>query len=245
MKVLTMPEVSDSFSGTTILATKGMHHQELHPAFTTLCPVELIMGSIIDEEDGDSFDTDGITFTISNPKRMSMDQYYLSQQTHLPDYEALVQLRVYQESKSGASTQTQPEVVVQPRSRFAVQPREDEGQEILPPYSSDLCLENVFMRKMELESVTRRADDRNWNRVFVSLQGTALTFYKYRSSGVFGTRPEFLDDFPDQPVPGKKGEFLQSYNLHLADVGIAADYTKCVSHSLLAILTDCRIGKVT
>lgn len=240
-----MPEVSDSFPGTTILATKGMHHQELHSAFRTVCPVEIIMDSIVNEEDGDNFETDGITFTISNSKRMSMDQYYLSQKTHLPDYEAVIQLQVHQESQSGASTQPRPEGLVQPRIKFAVQPREDEGQELLPPYSSDLCLENVFMRKMELESATRRADDRNWNRVFVSLQGTALTFHKYKSSGVFGTRPEFLDDFPDQPIEGKKGEFLQSYNLHLADVGIAADYTKCVSHSLPTILAHCWIGKVT
>ena len=94
------------------------------------------------------------------------------------------------------------------------------------------------MRKMELEGAVRRADDRNWTRVFATLQGTALMFHKYKSSGVFGTRPEFLDDCPDLPVEAKKGEFLCSYNLHLADAGIAADYTKFVSRPIMETLAD-------
>jgi hypothetical protein len=173
------------------------------------------MDTTSEEQDGANSTADRLSLTISNPKRMSMDQYYISQQAHLPDYGAL----------------TQPH---QPRPELSIEPREDEGQEILPSYSSDISLENVFMKKMELQGAVRRADDRNWNRVFVTLQGTALTFHKYKSSGVFGTRPEFLDDCPDLPVEGKKGEFLRSYNLHLADAGIAADCTKFVlraSHS--------------
>jgi hypothetical protein len=142
------------------------------------------MDTTSEEQDGDNSTADRLSLTISNPKRMSMDQYYISQLAHPPDYGALTQ-----------------------------------------PHQS---LENVFMKKMELQGAVRRADDRNWNRVFVTLQGTALTFHKYKSSGVFGTRPEFLDDCPDLPVEGKKGEFLRSYNLHLADAGIAADCTKFV-----------------
>lgn len=186
-----------------------------------------------EEQDGDSYTANRLSFTVSNPKRMSMDQYYISQQTHLPGYGALAQLQERYQPQPEPSIQSQPQPqpetsIIQPRPKPSIQPREDEGQEILPSYSSDISLENVFMKKMELEGAVNRADDRNWNRVFVTLQGTALSFYKYKSSGVFGTRPEFLDDFPDQPVEGKRGEFVRSYNLHRADAGIAADYTKCV-----------------
>jgi hypothetical protein len=173
-------------------------------------PRESEMDVSSEEHDGDEYSVNRLSLTISNSKRMSMDQYYIAQQAHPSDYSVLIQ-------------------PYQPRPEFSVQPREDEGQEILPSYSSDISLENVFMRKLELEGAVRRADDRNWTRIFATLQGTALTFHKYKSSGVFGTRPEFLDDCPDLPVEGKKGEFLRSYNLHLADAGIAADYTKLVS----------------
>ena len=193
-----------------------------------------------EEQYGDNYTANRLSITVSNPKRMSMDQYYISQQPHLPGYSALSQLQELYQPRPELSIrqqpqpQLQPESSVQQRPKLSIQPREDEGQEILPSYSSDISLQNVFMMKMELEGAVKRADDRNWNRVFVTLQGTALSFHKYKNSGVFGTRPEFLDDFPDQPVEGKKGEFVRSYNLHLADAGIAADYTKCVPpcHSL-------------
>lgn len=172
-----------------------------------------------EEQDGDHYAVNRLSLTISNPKRMSMDQYYITHQTHHLD--------------SSARTES-----YQPRPELSIQPRKDEEQDVLPSYSSDISLENVFMKKMELEGAIHRAEDRNWNRVFVTLQGTALTFYKYKSSGVFGVRPEFLDDCPDLPVAAKKGEFMRSYNLHLADAGIAADYTKFVLHAILAILTN-------
>jgi hypothetical protein len=165
------------------------------------------------EYNGDTYPADRLSLTITNLKRMSMDQYYIAQQTYLPDY--------------GTVTQS-----YQPPPELSIQSHEDEGHEILPAYSSDISLENVFMRKMELQSAVQRADDRNWSRVFVILQGTALTFHKYKSSGVFGTRPEFLDDCPDLPVEGKRGEFLRSYSLHLADAGIAADYIKFVPNAI-------------
>ena len=111
------------------------------------------------------------------------------------------------------------------RRKFNIQPREDEGREILPPYSSEISLENVFSRKMELEGAIHRATDRNWYRVSVMLQGTALTLYKYKSSGYFSTWSSDGGK-ADLVVPGKKGELLKSYNLQHADVGIAADYYK-------------------
>lgn len=103
------------------------------------------------------------------------------------------------------------------KHKYNIQPREDEGREVLPPYSTAISLENVFLKKMELEDAVHKASDRNWHKVLVTLQGTALQFHKYKSSALFK---------PDSPAMSKKGRFLQSYNLQYADVGIAADYVK-------------------
>lgn len=111
------------------------------------------------------------------------------------------------------------------RRKFNVQPREDEGQEVLPPYSCAISLENVFLRKMELEGAVHRAHDRNWNLVVATLQGTALTFHKSKTGNVFakiegGTRKH------DNPAGVKRAQVIRSYNLQHAEVGVAADYTK-------------------
>ena len=116
------------------------------------------------------------------------------------------------------------------RRRFgSIQPREDEGREALPPYSSAISLENVFMRKMELEGAVHQAHDRNWYKVMVTLQGTALTFHRCKSGGLFGGVLDGKKHSPDFPSGVTRGAFLRSYNLQHADVGIAADYVKYVS----------------
>ena len=112
------------------------------------------------------------------------------------------------------------------RRKFNIQPREDEGRETLPPYSSEISLENVFERKVELEGAIHRASDRNWYRVYATLQGTALTFHKSKS-GYFSAWSSDSGR-SDEVAEGKKGPFLKSYNLQHADVGIAADYFKYV-----------------
>ena len=110
------------------------------------------------------------------------------------------------------------------RRKFNIQPREDEGREILPPYSSAISIQNVFLKKMELEGAVHRAGDRNWYRVVVTLQGTALKFHKFKGSALFGGKDD--GGKPDDSMASKKGVFLRSYNLQHADVGIAADYLK-------------------
>ncbi|KAB8296917.1 hypothetical protein EYC80_002326 [Monilinia laxa] len=112
------------------------------------------------------------------------------------------------------------------RNRFNIQPREDEGREELPGYSAGISLENVFMRKMELQGAIHRASDRNWYRVFATLQGTLLSFHKIKGSGVFGRERGEGKGTPDLPAGAKTGSLLASYNLLHADVGIAADYVK-------------------
>ncbi|CAD6442813.1 16dab0d7-a374-420d-98a9-e416915c7f31 [Sclerotinia trifoliorum] len=112
------------------------------------------------------------------------------------------------------------------RSRLNIQPREDEGRETLPGYSAGISLENVFMRKMELQGAIHRASDRNWHRVLATLQGTLLTFHKFKGPGLFGLECGERKGTPDMPAGTKRGSLLGSYNLQHAEVGIAADYVK-------------------
>jgi hypothetical protein len=114
-------------------------------------------------------------------------------------------------------------------TRFNIQPRPDEGHESLPPYSCSLSLQNVFLWKMELEGAIHQAADREWKRVVVSLQGTALNFYKVRGGGLFGRKRKGDDGEMEKERGGGKGGLIRSYNLQFAEVGIAADYTKYVS----------------
>ena len=107
------------------------------------------------------------------------------------------------------------------RRKFNIQPREDEGQEVLPQYSCAINLENVFMRKTELHGAVHRTQDRNWYREVVTLQGTALTFHKFKGGNVF------TDGKSDGAV-GKRGGFLRTYNLQHAEAGVAIDYLKYV-----------------
>ncbi|KAF4624067.1 hypothetical protein G7Y89_g14108 [Cudoniella acicularis] len=114
------------------------------------------------------------------------------------------------------------------RPKFNIQPREDEGREVLPPYSCAISLENVFLKKMELEGAVHRAHDRNWYRVVVALQGTALTVHKFKSGGVFSKLEGGVKPSADFPAGVKRGHVLKSYNLQHAEVGVAADYLKYV-----------------
>jgi len=153
--------------------------------------------------------------SVNNPPnayRHSMDEYYQREAMGSsiipsdapPDYDALLE---------------SPSL----RRRFNIQPREDEGREVLPPYSSAISLRAVFQRKMELEGAVHKAQNRNWVRVYVTLQGTALTFHKCKIPGILGSKGRTTPDFPAGTT---KGPLLQSYNLQHADVGIAADYVK-------------------
>ncbi|CZS93178.1 hypothetical protein WAI453_000873 [Rhynchosporium graminicola] len=110
------------------------------------------------------------------------------------------------------------------RRKFNIQPREDEGREVLPPYSSAISIQSVFLMKMELEGAVHQATDRNWYRVVVTLQGTALNLHKFKGSALFGAKDD--GGKPNDSLASKRGPFLRSYNLQHADVGIAADYLK-------------------
>ncbi|KAI9055175.1 hypothetical protein LZ554_000139 [Drepanopeziza brunnea f. sp. 'monogermtubi'] len=110
------------------------------------------------------------------------------------------------------------------RRKYNIQPREDEGREILPPYSSAISIQNVFSKKMELEGAVQKARDRTWHKVLATLQGTALKFHKIKGHTLFLGKDD--GEKLASSIPSKKGSFLKSYNLQYADVGIAADYIK-------------------
>lgn len=107
-----------------------------------------------------------------------------------------------------------------------VQPREDEGHEELPAYSTSICLENVFLRKSELEGAVHRAYDRNWWKEYVTLRGTLLTFHRCKKDYFHRAGDAKSQSSPDFPAGTRRGAFLRSYNLQHADVGVAADYVK-------------------
>ncbi|TFY64507.1 hypothetical protein EVJ58_g2555 [Rhodofomes roseus] len=60
----------------------------------------------------------------------------------------------------------------------AVQPRDEEGMERLPPYSNSIYLTAVMPRKVEFTSPGVQAKDRKWRRVLCVLEGTAFKVYK-------------------------------------------------------------------
>ncbi|RKF82325.1 putative ph domain-containing protein [Golovinomyces cichoracearum] len=100
--------------------------------------------------------------------------------------------------------------------KIHIQPREDEGREALPAYSTTINFTHTLTRKMEFDNPNQRATNRKWHRVFFSLQGTALNLYKYPRS-LFGNKTSS----PNISLP-----LIRSYNLQHAQVGLAADYAK-------------------
>lgn len=98
--------------------------------------------------------------------------------------------------------------------------------ESLPNYQNSVHLEGVFSKKHEIENTTKRAEDRHWHTVFVSLNGTALNVYTVKKDWGWGRSRDGPTICPDNPPWVKKSKLEKSYSLLHADAGIAADYTK-------------------
>ncbi|BEJ13598.1 hypothetical protein CspHIS471_0307720 [Cutaneotrichosporon sp. HIS471] len=60
-----------------------------------------------------------------------------------------------------------------------VDPREEEGQERLPPYWCGVHIEGTLSRKMEFIQPGVQARDRSWKKHYFVLHGTALFVYKF------------------------------------------------------------------
>ncbi|KAJ4325334.1 hypothetical protein N0V84_003555 [Fusarium piperis] len=100
-------------------------------------------------------------------------------------------------------------------------------KEPLPDYKSYISLEGVFDKKHEIENTIKRAEDRQWHPVYVTLNGTALSIYGAKKAWGWGrTRDDGPSIDPDNPPWMKKGKLEKTYSLLYADVGIAADYKK-------------------
>lgn len=96
-----------------------------------------------------------------------------------------------------------------------------EATEDLPPYTANIELSNVFLRKFEFHTLNTRCHDRKWRRVIASLTGTKLEFYAATRTFYF-----HLPSRTDLPCNVKKGALLKSYSLQHAEVGLATDYLK-------------------
>lgn len=96
---------------------------------------------------------------------------------------------------------------------------------MLPSYSCSVECEGIFERKMEIENTTKRAENRQWHTVYVTLVGTALSVYAAKKDRGLGKKggPGIS---PDNPPWMKKGKLIQQYSLMHADAGIAMDYQK-------------------
>ena len=101
-----------------------------------------------------------------------------------------------------------------------------DGEEQLPGYSTSICMEGVFAMKHEIEDTIKRAEDRHWNNMFVTLNGTALNIYRIKKDWGLGRSRDGPSICPDNPPWVRKGKLERSYSLQHADAGIAADYKK-------------------
>lgn len=163
-----------------------------------------------------------LSVVVTSLRRVSMDTYY---EQNVGDDEAKFPTAEPQEPPPSYEPLQQ---IPSPRRKFNIQPREDEGREELPGYSCAISLEAVFAKKLELEGAVHRAYDRNWYKVFVTLQGTALMLHKYKKGGLFEKVDGERKSTRDLPSGAKRGSLIKSYNLQHAEVGVAADYLKYI-----------------
>ncbi|KAJ6487929.1 hypothetical protein C8R45DRAFT_261517 [Mycena sanguinolenta] len=70
-----------------------------------------------------------------------------------------------------------------PLAQARIAPREDEGREILPPYTNEILLRGVMPRKMEFTAPGVQARDRKWRRVVCELEGTVFRVYRCAGEG--------------------------------------------------------------
>jgi Pleckstrin homology domain len=166
--------------------------------------------------------------TPARPRRMSMDEdmFYrelmTSRPAEPPSYDSAMR----------AATAAQRRAA---RAAATAGPGDQAPRDVLPPYTCAVHAEGAFMRKMEIEETTKRAEYRNWQQVYVELRGTALNVYQVKKErGWWSAKHDGPDIAPDNPPWVRKSTLEKSYSLLHADAGIAADYKKCVPSVLSA-----------
>ena len=117
-----------------------------------------------------------------------------------------------------------------PYPKFSV--REEEGREVLPPYSCRIHFEASLMRKMEFSSPGILAKDRAWKRVYIILNGTGLWIFKQnpRSHPVRQGMPRGSNSSVVHPPGGRKGDGV----VHVKDVAVGAPHVHLPEEVLVA-----------
>ncbi|KAK0623191.1 hypothetical protein B0T14DRAFT_427852 [Immersiella caudata] len=171
-------------------------------------------------ESSDAFSQHNAGSEAPRQRRMSMeeDMFYrdvmTSRPANPPSYDSAI--------KSGLAAQRR--AATQDTASTSHVPPAD----VLPPYSCDIYMEGVFMRKMELQDTIKAAEYRDWRMVYVELHGTVLNVYNVKKERGWwsSTKQGGPDISPDSPPWVKKSTLEKSYGLLHADAGIAADYRK-------------------
>ncbi|KAL2258123.1 hypothetical protein VTK26DRAFT_8691 [Humicola hyalothermophila] len=152
------------------------------------------------------------------PRRMSMeeDMFYRELMTSRP-----AKPPSYESAMKAAMAAQRRALAAERSGRYM-------PEDVLPQYSCDVHLEGVFMRKMEIEETTKRAEYRDWRMVYVELRGTALNIHSVKKERAWwpSSKHDGPDISPDNPPWIKKSSLERSYSLIHADAGIAADYRK-------------------
>jgi len=172
-------------------------------------------------ESSDAFSQHDAGSEAPRPRRMSMeeDMFYrdvmTSRPANPPSYDTATKSALAAQRRAAAQ-------------RAAPDSSRAPPADVLPPYSCDVHIEGVFMRKMELEDTIKRSEYRNWQMVYVELHGTVLNVYNVKKERGWwsSTKQTGPDISPDSPPWVKKGALEKSYSLLHADAGIAADYRK-------------------
>ncbi|KAL0094498.1 hypothetical protein F4703DRAFT_1727425 [Phycomyces blakesleeanus] len=91
-------------------------------------------------------------------------------------------------------------------SQRTVEPREEEGREVLPEYECTIFKMGFVRVKREMERPKVESKDRAWKKLYLVLWGTTIHAYKI------------------EPYEGMKP--VWSYSMQLAEAGSAPDYLK-------------------
>ncbi|KAG8988088.1 hypothetical protein FRB90_002967, partial [Tulasnella sp. 427] len=103
--------------------------------------------------------------------------------------------------------------------------REEEGKEVVPPYTFRIHFEASVMRKMEFDHLGMLAkSDRSWKRVYVVLNGTTLRLFKHNPR-MYPVRPAPLKvgvrkSIKDWPAGGKNSDGI----VRVEDVTLGAPH---------------------
>lgn len=106
--------------------------------------------------------------------------------------------------------------------RYPIRPREEEGNETLPDYTSSVYHEGFVWKKQELNTPFQGAPNRSWAPIYAVLNNTRLDLYIAIENQFIGCGDKDLS----RCVKTKRGSFLCSYTLQYAETGLAVDYNK-------------------